>query len=128
MLTKKPKDEQYQEPQRGQAATHSPNLTPANPSHPTAVEKRTATTRVTVKFDVGFGNILFIRGKGASLSWDKGVMLRNSKPDEWVWETNTPFSACEFKVLINDSEYEIGDNHPLTQGASIQYTPKFNDH
>ncbi len=88
--------------------------------------KPTSKTRITIKFDVGFGNALFIRGTGANLSWDKGIMLRNTKPDEWVWETASSFAACEFKVLINDKEFELGDNHPLTQGAAIQFTPKFN--
>lgn len=82
-------------------------------------------TRIVVKYDVGFSNSLYLRGKGASLSWDKGVCLKNLKADEWVWETDAPFTNCEFKVLINDSQYEIGENHRLTCGANIHYTPKF---
>lgn len=82
-------------------------------------------TRVMVKYDVGFGNNLFLRGKGANLSWDKGIALKNHKNDEWIWETDVPFSSCEFKVLVNDRCFEIGDNHTLTSGASIQYTPRF---
>lgn len=92
---------------------------------PSEKKKGASITRVVVKYDVGFGNSLYIRGKGANLNWDKGIMLRNIKPNEWHWETDLPFNACEFKVLINDNEYEIGDNHPLTAGSSIQYTPRF---
>jgi hypothetical protein len=87
--------------------------------------QRKGSTRVVVKCDVGFGNAVYIRGKGASLTWDRGVMLHNIKPDEWIWETDIPFSACEFKVLINDKQYELGENHPLTQGSNLQYVPKF---
>lgn len=95
--------------------------------HPNSTEKRGgAITRVTVKFDVGFGNALYIRGKGANLNWNKGTLMKNVKPDEWQWEIDLPFNACEFKVLINDREYESGDNHPLIAGSAIQYTPKFN--
>lgn len=93
---------------------------------PPEKKRGASTTRVVVKYDVGFGNALYIRGKGANLNWDKGILLRNVKPDEWHWEIDLPFNACEFKVLINDSEYEIGGNHPLTAGSAIQYTPKFN--
>lgn len=82
-------------------------------------------TRVIIKFDSGFGNLLTIRGKGANLSWDRGISLHNSKSDEWVWETTTPFNTCEFKILINDSIYELGENHILNCGTTIQYTPKF---
>lgn len=82
-------------------------------------------TRVIVKYDVGYANDLYLRGKGAELSWEKGVKLKNTKPDEWVWETNVPFSNCEFKVLINDQVYETGENHPLHCGSCISYSPHF---
>jgi hypothetical protein len=82
-------------------------------------------TRVIVKYDAGFGNQLTIRGKGANLSWDRGIPLQNSKSDEWIWETTTPFNSCEFKILINDQTYENGQNHLLNCGTTIQYSPKF---
>lgn len=82
-------------------------------------------TRITINYDAGFPNGLYLRGHGANLSWDKGILLKNVKADEWIWETNVPFTSCEFKVLINDSQYEIGQNHTLTCGASIRYTPNF---
>lgn len=87
--------------------------------------RRDISTRVVVKFDVGFGNGLYIRGSGAGLSWEKGILLRNHKADEWVWEPSFPFATCEFKILINDKIFEAGENHPLTFGSSIQYRPKF---
>ena len=105
------------------ALTTQPNtaLAISNPS----AAKKGPKTRVTVKYDVGFNNTLYLRGKGANLSWDKGIPLKNIKRDEWTWETDALFSTCEFKVLVNDKHYETGENHTLTCGASIQYTPKF---
>jgi len=89
-------------------------------------EKRSGgKTRLTIKYDVGFSNQLFIRGKGANLSWDKGQLLKNVKPDEWIWECETPFNTCEFKILINDHVYENGDNHQINSGCSLVYTPNF---
>jgi hypothetical protein len=82
-------------------------------------------TRITAKIDVGFGNALYIRGKGANLSWDKGLEMKNVKPDEWVWECNDSSFSGEFKVLINDAQYEMGDNHRIKQGAHFQYSPQF---
>jgi hypothetical protein len=82
-------------------------------------------TRITVQFDVGYANSLYIRGKGASLSWDRGQPLVNVNANEWIWETSLPFTTCEFKVLINDTDYEIGDNHLISCGASLHFTPKF---
>lgn len=82
-------------------------------------------TRIIIKYDIGFGNTLHIRGNGANLSWDKGIPLKNIKNDEWIWETEIPFSKAEFKVLINDKQYETGNNHIIHSGNMIQYTPKF---
>jgi hypothetical protein len=83
------------------------------------------TTTVTIKYDVGFGNWLSIRGEGAHLQWNKGVNLKNIRSDEWVWETEQPFEACEFKILINDKIYETGHNHFITSGSTVTYTPSF---
>lgn len=87
--------------------------------------KKGPKTRIVIKYDVGFGNWLSLRGKGANLSWERGVSLKNLKADEWVWETEALFTTCEFKVLINDRNYETGDNHTLSCGANIQYIPRF---
>jgi hypothetical protein len=99
---------------------------PAKPAaKPAPAPAKSSLTRVIVKCDVGFGNTLFIRGKGANLNWNKGISLKNIKADEWIWECNQPFSECEFKVLINDVQYEMGENHRVKQGSSVQLTPRF---
>lgn len=82
-------------------------------------------SRITIKYDVGFSNQLYIRGKGANLSWEKGQILKNIKSDEWTWETDDPFTQCEFKVLINDQVYENGDNHQLKSGDCLSLIPNF---
>lgn len=82
-------------------------------------------TRIIIKYDVGFPNFISIRGKGANLNWQKGANLKNVGSDEWVWEIESPFNSCEFKVLINDQFYEIGENHYILPGATLIYTPQF---
>ena len=81
--------------------------------------------KVVVKYDVGFSNTLYIRGKGAGLSWEKGIALKNVGPNEWLWEPSHAFSECEFKVLVNDQHYEGGENHHIQYGDVIQYSPSF---
>lgn len=109
-----------------QATLHGTAVANQNTATMTSAPKRKGpTTRIVVKFDVGFSNSVYLRGKGANLSWDKGILLKNQKADEWTWETDVPFTSCEFKVLINDRDFEVGDNHPLNCGATVQYTPKF---
>lgn len=82
-------------------------------------------TKVTIHYDVGFNNFFTIRGKGGNLNWEKGQPLKNVKTDEWVWETDSEFTHCQFKVLINDTQFELGEDHHLAGGSSIKYTPKF---
>jgi hypothetical protein len=84
-----------------------------------------ALSKVEVRYDAGFGNTLFIRGKGAGLSWEKGVVLKNLSPDVWIWETDRPFESCTFKLLLNDAQYETGENRTLQFGGTVHYTPRF---
>lgn len=102
-------------------------LSKENPSNIDTTKKKGPNTRIIVKYDVGFNNSIYLRGDGADLSWERGIMLKNVKSDEWIWETNVPFTKCEFKVLINDRQYELGENHRLQCGTSFEYTPSFHN-
>ncbi len=104
--------------------TYAPQSNSQSQEFPT--EKKAPTkTRITIKYDAGYPNQLYIRGQGANLSWDKGQPLTNVKADEWIWETDAYFNQCEFKILLNDKMYETGDNHQLNPGASLLYKPHF---
>ncbi|MBS0654193.1 MAG: hypothetical protein JSR46_00300 [Verrucomicrobia bacterium] len=84
------------------------------------------TTKITAKFDCGFPNKLFIRGEGIEgLSWDKGTLMNCTKNDEWSWETDKHFKNGKFKILVNDVQYETGENHTTNSGKSINITPRF---
>ncbi|KAF3361513.1 hypothetical protein PHSC3_001888 [Chlamydiales bacterium STE3] len=95
------------------------------PSPPTRIIPPNPTTKVVIKYNVGYSNTLFIRGEGAGLNWEKGTPLQNRAEDEWIWETNEIFPSCQYKVLINDTRYENGENHNLRCGSSSEYTPNF---
>lgn len=117
------------------ASIKSPNTKktitkPSSASRTSLTEKKIRSsdqkTRVIIQYDAGYKNSLFVRGEGGpNLSWDKGVELKNIKADEWIWETNRPFSNCQFKILINDKTFEVGENHTLTSGTSVRINPKF---
>ena len=83
-------------------------------------------TQIIAKCNCGFSNNLYIRGEGIQgLSWDKGKLMKCTKDDEWVWETNTPFRHGQIKILINDSQFEQGDNHDIECGHSTSFSPCF---
>ena len=83
-------------------------------------------TKIVVKCNCGFPNNLFIRGEGITdLSWDKGIAMKNTKEDEWIWETDRPFSKAQFKIVLNDRQYECGENHMVECGKSLTLSPQF---
>lgn len=92
-------------------------------SEPKSTSKKTV---VRVMFDCGFPNTLFIRGEGcASLSWTKGLPMKNISNNEWLWECARPCSQISFKVLINDEVYEVGENHTISYGDELTIQPNF---
>jgi hypothetical protein len=131
MAIKEPKIQKNESPNYHKSA--SPSKTLVSPNNELKTNSSTITapygtltkTRITVKYDVGFNNNLYLRGNAAGLNWDKGTPMRNTKADEWVWETELPFTTAEFKTLINDTNFESGRNHLLHCGTIVQYTPRF---
>jgi hypothetical protein len=83
------------------------------------------TTQITVRFDAGYGNGLFIRGGGPEMSWDRGTELRNVGGDAWVFETRSDFQNFEYKILINDEKWEVDNNHRAECGKKEEVFPRF---
>lgn len=94
-------------------------------ARPKKATAKSPLTRVTVRYDVGWDNAVFVRGRGATLSWNKGTKLKNVGANTWVWETRSKFTDCEFKVLINDTIYEEGANRALQSGVEVEVQPDF---
>lgn len=86
---------------------------------------RKGVVKVVARADVGFGNELHIRGEGAGLSWDWGVPMENNGPDEWLWQGETGAGAVEFKLLLNDTHWALGENLTVKPGGSVVVEPKF---
>ena len=82
-------------------------------------------TRVFVKADAGWGNSLFIRGSGAGLSWHKGVLMQCTDSDEWIWENKVGKGTVEFKILINDEIWAVGDDVSVNAGDTVTCHPIF---
>lgn len=82
-------------------------------------------TRIIVKKDAGWGNSLYIRGEGAGLNWQKGVLLQCVDSDEWVWENKVAKGSVEFKILINDKFWADGENLAVCAGETLTCYPTF---
>ena len=92
---------------------------------PSSLNAKPHVSRITINLNCGFGNTLHLRGEGAGLSWERGIPLKNINADTWIWETDRPFTQCSFKVLLNDRNYETGENHVLKQNGQVSYVPQF---
>ena len=83
-------------------------------------------TVVVAKYDAGYGNNLYIRGDSAGLSWETGVLMKNVENDVWVWTTNEAIEgAVEFKFLINDEGWCVGENMSAPAGETTTLSPAF---
>jgi len=90
-----------------------------------ATKKKVQKTTVIARVDVGFGNSLYIRGEGAELSWDKGILLDNVSPYEWSFDTTQAKGDLSFKFLINDEVWADGDDLVVAQGDTSISSPVF---
>ena len=80
-------------------------------------------TSVVARIDVGFGNLLYIRGEGPGLSWDRGVPMECASSDTWTWSTTTANRPFAYKVLINDERWSVGDDYVASAGAENSIAP-----
>ena len=91
---------------------------------PATTTKVPATT-VTVRTDVGFGNLLYIRGDGPGLSWDQGVPMECASSDTWTWTSKAVNRPFAYKVLINDERWSSGDDLVASVGTETSVAPAF---
>lgn len=90
-----------------------------------AVTKKVEKTSIIARVDVGFGNSLYVRGQGAGLSWDQGVLLDNVSPYEWTFSSTQAKGDITFKFLINDEVWADGENLTVAAGGTSISSPVF---
>jgi hypothetical protein len=88
-----------------------------------AVKK--SVTTIVVKYNVGMGNSLELRGDAPGLSWDTGTIMENIDADTWQWTTSNAKSEFEVKFLINDTAWSQGENNSVKPGTTVGFAPTF---
>ncbi len=68
-------------------------------------------TVIRVHYDVGWGNFIAIRGDKSPLSWEMGKQAHWTPGNIWEYKALGLKGPFEFKSLINDYQWEQGDNH-----------------
>ena len=110
----------------GQAA--APGRPAPKPVHIVPAKKPAAKptlTTITAQIDIGFGNTLYLRGEGAGLSWDKGLVMDCLADDKWVISLSDAATPVIFKFLLNDLTWCAGSDYVVTPGESVTLVPSF---
>lgn len=84
-------------------------------------------TLIRVHYKSGYGNFLSIRGNCFPLWWNKGRSMRNMEMDTWEFSIYRlkEGEALEFKILLNDKSYSLGNNYVIEGGQSMDIYPSF---
>lgn len=89
------------------------------------VASTSVVTTIAARIDIGFGNVLFLRGEGPGLSWDRGIAMECVGDDLWRITLPESARACTFKFLVNDLSWSVGPDFSVASGASVTLTPEF---
>ena len=82
-------------------------------------------TTIIAQIDIGFGNVLFVRGEGPGLSWDQGRAMDCVSDDQWSLTLPAGSSPVVFKFLVNDLTWSTGSDYVIDPGTKIVLTPGF---
>lgn len=95
------------------------------PAKKKATSKAASKTVVVANIDVGFGNMLYLRGAAPGLSWKKGVPMDNKSASVWSIAMTGVKDIFEYKVLINDIHWAVGGNNIAKPGVTNSTNPTF---
>lgn len=96
----------------------------AAPAVKTVATKPVVST-ITAQIDIGFGNALYVRGEGAGLSWDKGLLMNCVSDSEWQCVLGESARPIVFKFLVNDLSWSTGEDFSVGSGTKVALTPTF---
>ena len=103
----------------------APKKTPAKKAAKKTVASKSSKTVIEAKIDIGFGNLLYIRGDAPGLSWKSGVPMDCKGAESWSISMSDVSSTFEYKVLINDIHWAAGGNDTAQPGVINTTEPSF---
>ena len=108
------------------AATPAPKRAPVKPASTLKpVASKSVVTTISVRVDVGFGNSLSIRGEGAGLSWDLGLLMDCVEDNLWRITLPESVRGHTYKFLVNDLTWSTGPDFTAVSGSNVTHTPEF---
>lgn len=89
------------------------------------VATKPVVTTITAQIDIGFGNALYLRGEGAGLSWDRGLLMNCVNDSQWQLVLGESARPIIFKFLVNDLSWSTGEDYTVAAGGSVTLVPAF---
>lgn len=111
---------------KGAAPELKPTSTPVTASSSIEVssEPIALPTLITIQYPARLGEHLYIRGEGSGFTWGQKVPLISI--DANTWQLRQPMQGeFRFKILLNNEEWETGNDHPAKGGDAVSATPVF---
>jgi len=84
-------------------------------------------TTIRVHYNVGLGNRIAVRGDSDPFRWDRGIDARNTASDVWEFQLERipTGQTFQFKPLVNDSAWSLGNNYVGVGGQAVDIYPTF---
>lgn len=118
-----PEKAQRAAPAAKKTAAKAPAPAPTPGIRPVAAKP--LVTVITAEIDIGFGNTLYVRGEGAGLSWDRGLLLDCVSDEVWSIKLGESTRPILFKFLVNDLSWSTGDDYVAAPGETVSLVPVF---
>lgn len=93
---------------------------------PTRTKVKKKDTAVIAEIFIGIGNKPYLRGSGAGLSWESGVVMDFEEIGKWRWVAPTSCeSPLEVQIYRNDEDPDRAGKFTVEPGEKLVLTPKF---
>lgn len=90
------------------------------------VRKNKADSVVTASILIGIGNKPYLRGSGAGLNWEQGVVMDFEEIGRWGWVAPVDLEGpIEFQIFCNDEQPDRKGKYTLEPGQKLEVTPVF---
>ncbi len=73
------------------------------------------------------GNIPYVRGEGAGLSWEEGVEMQFVEIGKWEWHVPGEGEPVRARIYLNDKISAFGEDIELNAGEQVEVFPEFPD-
>jgi len=81
---------------------------------------------LTASVFIGIGNKPYLRGSGAGLNWEKGLVMEFQEIGKWRWVVPSDLDApVELQIYRNDEDPDQSGKYTIEAGQKLEVSPVF---